>query len=436
MRVRLGPRRRTVCLVAIVLSLTGVALLRGLAFTFPWDIDAKTYAYVAQRILEGETPYRDVWEQKPPGILYTYALVFWMLGVHSTALIGAKLLIELVSLIVLYALVRRLYDPVTGLVAALLYAIFSSGIVLQRALLQAEHPMMLFIVLSLFCLVQWTTARQTGWLLIAGVSAGLAITFKQNAAIVLAGPAAVVLLGRSVASRSSSSGRVDWWRLVPFVAGALAPIAGWAVYFWARGALDDLYRTIPFNSAYAQASIATFLVSNSLDAARFLAEQSPLWVLGAAWIWLVVYGGSDRSDHLLLGWVIGSVIGVVILGNMYNQHFIALTPALSTAAAVVGVRSVREYARVRLLFPSAVPLAGVIILVLGGVFVVKQARLYELVKSEQLMVQELMPVTRLDRGERQEWRDDLLLGHQPSLLEAKGADAVLLSVSSDAARGR
>ena len=39
----------------------------------PMGADQGLYAYVGERILAGELPYRDAWDQKPPAIHYTYA---------------------------------------------------------------------------------------------------------------------------------------------------------------------------------------------------------------------------------------------------------------------------------------------------------------------------------------------------------------------------
>ncbi len=45
----------------------------------PAGADQALYAYVGQRLLAGEVPYRDAWDQKPPGIHITYAamLAVW-----------------------------------------------------------------------------------------------------------------------------------------------------------------------------------------------------------------------------------------------------------------------------------------------------------------------------------------------------------------------
>ena len=41
----------------------------------PMGADQALYAYVGDRILHGDRPYVDAWDQKPPAIHYTYALM-------------------------------------------------------------------------------------------------------------------------------------------------------------------------------------------------------------------------------------------------------------------------------------------------------------------------------------------------------------------------
>jgi 4-amino-4-deoxy-L-arabinose transferase-like glycosyltransferase len=394
MTARVGPKRRTLYLGLVAVCLSGVAALRVLSFTFPWDIDAKTYAYVAERLLEGSVPYRDAWDQKPPGVHYLYALVFWLVGVSSLGLVAAKLLLEATSLIVLHALLRRLYDAATALLGAMLYAVFSSGVVLQRALLQAEHPMVLGVLGSLLCLVLWSHTGKERWLLVAGLSAGTAASFKQNALVILAGPILLAVSRTAVGSARLSVyrfARAAMW----VAAGGMLPCAAWLLYLWGRGALPDFLVTFPFNEAYARRSVATFFLAGAVEAGRFFAEQSPLWLLVAAWIWYLIYAGSDASDRFVLAWTAGSVAGVLILGNFYNQYFIVLVPSFSAVAAIYCVRIQREYTRVRSSLPSLIPLAAILLIGFVSVFALKQIRVHSLVRADLSMEEVLEPVSRL-----------------------------------------
>src|SRR4051812_31239297 len=50
-------------------------MLRVPAIAQPMGADQGLYAYVGERILAGELPYRDAWDQKPPAIHYAYAVM-------------------------------------------------------------------------------------------------------------------------------------------------------------------------------------------------------------------------------------------------------------------------------------------------------------------------------------------------------------------------
>jgi 4-amino-4-deoxy-L-arabinose transferase-like glycosyltransferase len=367
-----------------------------LAFTFPLDIDAKTYSYVAERILEGAMPYRDAWDHKPPGILYLYAAVFWLIGVKPWAVIGTKLLLDAATFGVLHAVMRRLYDRPTALVVTVLCAVFSSGIVLQRMSLQAEHPMLLFASLCLWYAIRGLDDARARWLFVSGACLGLAATFKQTAVIMLAGPVAMTILsgpGNGGEGPSRAARRSAW-----FLMGAIVPVLAWTIYFWWRGALLDLWLTIPFNAAYGRTSVAKYLVSNAVEGATYFAEQWFLWMLAAVWVWFVVSDGPDRSDGTVLGWLLGSVIVLALLGNFYAQYVIALVPALTAAAGAVLVRLWREFERVRARWPSGQVVCAILVAGFVGLFVAKQLRVYSLVEAERAAREQLAPISAMVEG--------------------------------------
>ena len=53
-----------------------LVLVRLPSLAEPAGADQGLYGYVGQRILDGGVPYRDAWDQKPPAIHYTYAVLF------------------------------------------------------------------------------------------------------------------------------------------------------------------------------------------------------------------------------------------------------------------------------------------------------------------------------------------------------------------------
>ena len=57
------------------LALLFVFLRTFPAFSYPIARDQATFCFIGQRLLEGKHLYLDLWDNKPPGIFYIYALI-------------------------------------------------------------------------------------------------------------------------------------------------------------------------------------------------------------------------------------------------------------------------------------------------------------------------------------------------------------------------
>src|SRR5690349_9216061 len=112
--------RRAPTLAALAVVLAVACLLRcGLA-DIPLDRDEGEYAYIGQRWLLGEVPYKGSFDQKPPGAFLCYALFQLLLGTSPAALHWGAQLYTLGTLAVVFLLGRALFGAAAGFVAALL----------------------------------------------------------------------------------------------------------------------------------------------------------------------------------------------------------------------------------------------------------------------------------------------------------------------------
>src|SRR5438552_14527006 len=80
-----SSRGRVAVWVALVVLYVGVRLP---LLAVPLERDEGLYAGIGQAVLRGEVPYRDVFEHKPPGAFYLYALGLLVVppsaaGVHA-----------------------------------------------------------------------------------------------------------------------------------------------------------------------------------------------------------------------------------------------------------------------------------------------------------------------------------------------------------------
>src|SRR5262245_23897843 len=71
----------------LLLAALVFVLFRALAVNVPLERDEGEYAYIAQRMLQdGEVPYRDNFNQKPPGVFVAYLLPIGLFGKSIAAI--------------------------------------------------------------------------------------------------------------------------------------------------------------------------------------------------------------------------------------------------------------------------------------------------------------------------------------------------------------
>src|SRR5579864_6991364 len=92
----------------------GLALVFSLALLLRWPIaaiplerDEGEYAYIAQRWLLGEVPYRASFDQKPPAVFAAYAVILRWLGSSPSAIHWGVQIYCLGTLSLIFFLGRR-----------------------------------------------------------------------------------------------------------------------------------------------------------------------------------------------------------------------------------------------------------------------------------------------------------------------------------------
>jgi len=106
------PRRMELALLVIV----GVLVLETLLYAYPAlqpfpNIDSGVFLYTAWRILDGEVPYRDIWDHKPPAVFFIDALGLWIGGRSAWGVWALELLAVAGAVALAYALMRRVFGP-------------------------------------------------------------------------------------------------------------------------------------------------------------------------------------------------------------------------------------------------------------------------------------------------------------------------------------
>jgi len=197
-------------------------------------VDEAFYAEVANRILDGNIEVRD---NKPPGIFYLYAMVFYFFGENN--LYAVHLLATLIFIctaILLFLLVlETTKNDIAGLVASVTYLFlpsYSKSISNYYAA-NTEIFMMFTAVFSL-----WVFSRSKGRalpLFIAGLSGAFSILFKQQGLILV--PTLIFL-------RVFQTGKNVIRDILILLSGMFLIVFLTVVFYWMNGELWFLLHNI------------------------------------------------------------------------------------------------------------------------------------------------------------------------------------------------
>ncbi len=316
-----------------VLAYAAIALaLSGLAAVFLQNIwmigDTKLFFQMAEVILRGGTPYVDFIDPKPPLIFFTLAAPS-ALGLEIP---GGLLLVGLcnfLSALLLFKMGRRLYGPLPGFAAGLLFLV---NMALAEGFFILTEPFtVLFILLSAYALL-----FEEKYLL-SGLFAGVAVGYKQYALLLI--PLALFYACRQRRLKS----------FAPFMAGLLLPLlaifgaiflfygpaAGASSLYWSFGVADS-YMTSGYLGdipAYRAEDPLIALANFALEAGLFLT----LLVIAATGI--VLYRPSDgREEYLILA---GAAFLSVLVIRQYLHYWALALPFI----VLLCVRAYKREAR-------------------------------------------------------------------------------------------
>ena len=229
--------------------------LRALpSLRYPIGRDQATYCVIGQGLLHGQLLYRDLWDNKPPGIFYIYALIVKVFGPVMWCVGAVDILWLLVISCCIFYFARR----TMGAPAAALAMVFNAVRHCRQGYIHAAQPetFLMLCVFAAYFLLQGSAPfpprRGPGWTrswarcFLAGMILGAGFWLKYNAVAFFPFVAFVPFL--DFRELDQGVGRVrltvpwkEWMgRMLAVGAGFVFAVAGVLAYFRVSGAWPAL----------------------------------------------------------------------------------------------------------------------------------------------------------------------------------------------------
>jgi hypothetical protein len=365
-------RRDWLLFLALMIVVTLLALP---IVTYPLGRDQGEFATIGRGILDGKTPYVDLWNPKPPAVFYVYALAIRLYG---PALRIIDLLMTPAICAALYWLGWRIANQRVGLFAAVIFPAFyltetfwtltqNDGIVLL--------PMALAVVCAVLAADHVGSWRGPVFALFVGALTALAVWFKYPFALF----GVVPLVAYWVADVYSPSplrrvergpgGEVNRYStlltFLAFCTGGLLIVGAGIAYIASLGALDELILSAQVTSQY------TALTFNPQDFVSLMGTAlgfrwqhwSLLWILVG--LWSVLGRVGERRGRLWWAMIVWALVGLVMMlvqAKGYDYHWLPMLPPLALLGADSADRLVEFAAHRGLARRSQFPMAFLTVL--------------------------------------------------------------------------
>lgn len=329
-----SPRRSWIVGVGLALVVACALGVRWRLLDFPLERDEGEYAYNAQLLLDGVPPYRLAYaSQKLPGSYFACAaaLAVWPQLPHG--LHFGLALANALSTLLLFVLVRRLFDDRAALAASAAFALLAVGAGVLGFAAHATHFVVTAVLAGLVVLLPaLERACAMRRLALAGLCFGAAILVRQPAA-------AFALLGALLTLVSDRVARLPWkssaQRVGLFSLAVIAPYGALCAWLALNGDFARFwFWTVTYATQYGSLMDATQAWRNLTDMLPVVVGPNlALWLVGGLGA-LILIAQRTRGAAVAALWLIAAALATAAGFYFRNHYFVQLLPVVATLFGV------------------------------------------------------------------------------------------------------
>ena len=311
----------------------------------PLERDEGEYAYAGQLMLQGIPPYKLAYNMKFPGTYAAYAVIMSIFGQTIFGIHLGLLLVNAITVTLIFLLGRRLMDSTAGFAAATSYAVLSISPSVLGLAAHATNFVMVFVLGGTLLILRLSESERHSFerLSVSGLLFGIGALMKQPALLFIPF-GAIHLLWNDVHQRFIL--KKILLRNLIFGVTAIVPLGITCLVLSYAGVFDKFW----FWTVRYAAQYGTFLIGEiytgkwPLYGAMQVSGRSITEAIGMAWgLWALAGLGlmvglwkrtSRSSTTFLLGFLVFSALAVC-QGFYFRPHyFIMILPAVSLLVGV------------------------------------------------------------------------------------------------------
>ncbi|NEP90225.1 MAG: hypothetical protein F6K18_27250 [Okeania sp. SIO2C2] len=326
------------------------------------DKDESIYILGADSLLNGNLPYIEIWDNKPPGIFILFSLTMLILGKSIVSIRILSIIATTFTSYFLYsigAVIDKKQGEKIGLLAGALYAIFSlhnDGAAANAEILFAP------LVTGAFLLLFQNRKPSNIKVFLSGLILGIGMQIKYLVVMDVLG---LTLLGSLFKKEEEAESRkekrnlqnnfqtIDIFKNLSFSlfkfyiilgTGLILPAVIIAVIYQFSGYFDEyIYATLTANSKYV--AMTNFSWSDLFNRLRKQVLGNILLWLCLFWtpIYLFVFARhkfkQERKFIYLFVWLSCAFLAVLLSKRFYNHYFLQLLPPLCLISSYVIIKS-------------------------------------------------------------------------------------------------
>ena len=296
--------------------------------------DESTQIIMGQSILDGQLPYIDLWDNKPPLSFLAYGLFILFLGKSIVAVRLAGAICVVTTAYLIYIVARNTWNNRSGIISATIFIIFTS-IMRSGQATMTEIVAIVPLIASMTILI--TQKGTPTHLFVAGFLLGVSTFIRTNLAFVSFFVTLAILVNLTLEKNKSIL-----YQMIAFILGGVAVVTLVVLPYLFTGNLQIFFDSVflaPLvysNSQYSMLEVTKYLIKVGFGYSNII-----LWLgflAGIAWATKegLISSYKKRKCLIILSvFFIGTSFSIMKSGNADEHYIIQIIPFMALLSGAI-----------------------------------------------------------------------------------------------------